>query len=108
VEAARRELENPDAAIPRQPQRARGPDEIFVAEQIIGHAVRLKNWENGKLLPEAKEQLAKLAEHDQWWVRRYVAEIMRRHRELRLPEILAKLSRDENVLVSKAAKSAKG
>jgi hypothetical protein len=114
LEADRQQLENqgPDAMPPR-PDRPRQrenrvPDEILVAEKIISHAISLKNWENGKLLPEAREQLAKLSEHREWWVRLYVAEIMRRHRELRLPDVLQKLSSDEHALVSNAAKKAKG
>jgi hypothetical protein len=113
LEADRQQLENqgPDAIPPRpdnpRQRENKGPDEIFVAEKIISHAISLKNWENGKLLPEAKAQLAKLANHDEWWVRLYVAEIMRRHRELRVVEILEKLAGDSNSLVSKAAKPVK-
>jgi hypothetical protein len=107
VEAARQELEG---GTPRQP--AQRPQEsergILLAEQIVRHAIALKKWDNGKLLPEAKEQLAKLAEYDEWWVRLYVAEIMLRHPELRVPEVVEKLSSDGNASVSKAAKAAKG
>ncbi len=59
--------------------------EILLAEHIVSNAIWLKENNFGerfqKALPEAKEQLTKLAEYDQWWVRRYVVEIKRRHRE---------------------------
>jgi HEAT repeat protein len=57
-------------------------------------------------LPEAKEHLVKLAQLEEWWVRLYVVEIMRRHRELCQPEVLQEFGRDPNALVRKAAKSA--
>jgi len=85
------------------------PKEILLAEHIISNAIWLKR--NGfdkrfqKALPEARGRLSKLAEMDQWWTRLYVAEIMRRHRELRQADVLEKLSRDSNSLVSKSAKS---
>lgn len=114
IEADRqqREGEGP-GAIPQPPANPQqleniGPDDILVAEKIVSHAISLKKWDGGRLLPEAKDQLAQLAENDQWWVRRCVAEIMLRHRELRVPDVLEKLRDDENELVSKAAKSAQG
>jgi hypothetical protein len=106
MEAAKREAdEAPRGAWPRKaPEPQRTLDDIMVAERIVSHAITLKKWENGKLLPEAKEQLAKLAEREEWWVRRYVAEIMRQHPELRQDEVLEKLSEDDNATVSNAAK----
>jgi hypothetical protein len=56
-----------------------------------------------KLLPEANAELAKLAKHQEWWVRLYVVWTMRHYRELRQPSILQQLSTDSNSLVSKAA-----
>jgi hypothetical protein len=106
VQAEKREIEAARQGLPIPKQQRRQQSEepgIFLAEQIISHAARLKNWEKGKLLPEAKEQLATLAEHQEWWVRLYVAEIMRRHPELRQDDVLEKLRRDDNRLVSKAA-----
>jgi hypothetical protein len=80
---------------------------IRLAERIIGNTIRLKGFDEHfqRALPEAQQELKKLAEHDQWWARLYVAEIMRRHRELRDPRVLDKLRDDDNELVGKAAKS---
>ena len=85
--------------------------EVLLAEHTVGNAIWLKENRFGeefqKALPEATSELAKLAEHDQWWVRLYVAEIMRQHRELRQRAVVQQLASDSNPLVSKAAKSAK-
>jgi hypothetical protein len=84
--------------------------EIELAEHIVSNAIWLqKNGFNDRFqaaLPEATDELTKLAKHDQWWARLYVAEIMRQHRELRQPDVLQQLSTDSNSLVSEAAKSA--
>mgnify|MGYP000004324900 CR=1 FL=1 len=86
--------------------------EILLAEHFVGNAIWLKNnkfdEQFQKALPDAKEELAMLSEHSQWWVRLYVAEIMRRHRELRIAGVLEKLSSDSNALVSKAANNSIG
>lgn len=83
--------------------------EILLAEHIVSNVIWLKKNNFGeefyKALPAAKQQLSKLAEQEQWWVRLYVVEIMRRHRELRLADVLGKLSRDSNVLVRNSANS---
>jgi hypothetical protein len=84
-------------------------DEIILAEHIVANAIWLN--ENGFAarfqwaLPEANVELAKLSNHDKWWARRYVAEIMRRHGELRQADIIRRLSEDTNSQVSKRAKS---
>jgi hypothetical protein len=84
-------------------------NEIVLAEHVVSNAIWLnKNGFDERYqtaFPEAMKLLAKLTEHEQWWVRLYVAEIMRQHRELRQPEVLEKLSLDSNELVGKAAKS---
>jgi hypothetical protein len=94
-------------------QRQRGEErrEILLAEHLVSSAIWLKKNGFGeefvKLKPEAREQLAKLSGNEHWWARLYVAEIMGRHFSLRLPEVLDKLSEDENALVREAAKAAK-
>jgi len=109
----------PDKFTPLRDEMHRQRDEkrykeIRLAEHIVSNVIWLKKKKFDerfqKALPEAKKQLAKLAEYDQWWARLYVVEIMRRHqhRELRLPDVLDKLSRDSNFTVSKLAKSTKG
>lgn len=84
---------------------------ILLAAHTIENAIWLKknrfDDEFRVAVPAAKEQLAKLTGHDQLWVRRYVAEITRRHPELRVAEIVEKLSNDGNASVSTAAKATK-
>jgi hypothetical protein len=96
-------------AIPIGPPLAKpkGPDELLLSELVVSHAIRLKRFDEQfrQALPEAKVHLTKLANHDEWWVRRYVAEIMRRHPELRVSEVVETLSNDGNSSVSKAAKA---
>ena len=87
--------------------------EVLLAEQLVSHAIWLQDNDYDlrflkTALPEAKEHLKKLSRHEGWWARLYVAEIMRRHREFRLDEVLERLSKDDNGLVRKTAKSAMG
>lgn len=109
LEAARQGRQARKVKIPQRRDQQR---EFLLAAHVVDNAIWLKENEFDEqlkqALPEAQEQLAKLSEHDQWWVRLYVAEIMRRHRELRLADVLDKLSEDANPSVSKAAKAAKG
>ncbi len=51
---------------------------------------------------EADVQLEKLSKSDQWWVRLYVAEILRQHREFRTPQMVDRLKRDKHPLVRDA------
>ncbi|WP_428306486.1 hypothetical protein [Lacipirellula sp.] len=102
VEANRKEA---GLAAPRvKPMR---PDEFLLAEHVVEDAIWAKQnkfherFEN--TLPEAKEYLAKLSKHNQWWVRLYSAEIMRQHPELQIEEAIIDLQADENELVRDAA-----
>lgn len=94
-----------------QQQATKERNEIFLAEHIVSNAIWLKG--NGfderfqKALPEADAELAKLAKHNQWWARLYVAYVMQQHPELRQGDVLQQLSADGNALVSKAALSVK-
>lgn len=47
-----------------------------------------------QVTPEAAEALADLVDHPQWWVRLYVAEIMRQHPAFRTDELIAVLLAD--------------
>ena len=80
-------------------QGGKDPD-IFLAEHIVSNAIWLKENKFDerfqKALPEASAELAKLAKRQEWWVRRYVSEIMRQHPELRQAEIAQQLSADSN------------
>lgn len=49
--------------------------------------------------PAAKQQLESLSRHGRWWVRLYLAEVLRNHAELGSPELLRRLSADPNPLV---------
>jgi hypothetical protein len=99
-----------DAAVEKPEPVDDPPKEILLEAHIVEHAIWLKRYKFDeqfrKALPEAKEQLTKLAERKEWWVRLYVAEIMRRHRELRMDDVLQKLRDDSNESVSKAAEAA--
>lgn len=94
-----------------QQQRNEERREILLVEHLVSSAIWLKKNAYGEefmeLKPKATKQLAKLSQNKHWWARLYVAEIMGRHFSLRLPEILDKLSEDENAMVRKAAKTAK-
>lgn len=83
-------------------------NEMELSERVVSSALWLKDKEFSdrfqKALPEATAELAKLAKHDQWWARLYVAEIMRQHRELRDAAVLEQLRKDSHALVSKTAK----
>src|SRR2546421_1997705 len=48
-------------------------------------------------------QLDRVSQVEGWWAKRYVVEMMRRHKELRNEKILERLRKDQNPLVSKAA-----
>lgn len=112
VEAARRQSDNADVAIPQKPAVRQKKRQILLAAHRVSETIWLKK--NGfsdefeKALPEAKERLAELAGRKEWWVRLYVATIMRWNPELRVAEVLEKLSHDGHASVSKTAKSLKG
>jgi hypothetical protein len=97
IEAAKREAAVDLAGLPATPK------DVLLAEEVISHAVRMNKLGSEEAMPEAKRRLAELADHKEWWVRLYVAEMMRRHRMLRQDEVVAKLAKDENALVKKAA-----
>jgi hypothetical protein len=82
-------------------------NELLLAEHVISNAIWLRKIGFDDRFPntmrEAIQQLSQLSEHEQWWVRLYVAETMQQNREFRQAEVLEKLSRDSNELVSKAA-----
>jgi hypothetical protein len=73
------------------------------------HRVRDVVWKKatGFIKPgerdDAVAELSKLSQYDEWWVKLYVAEMLRRHPFLRDPRILDRLRNDPNALVAKAA-----
>ena len=100
-------LEQVEIPKPRKPDRV-----VLLAAHTVENAIWFHenkfDEQFQQAFPQAQQQLAKLAEHDQWWARLYVAKIMRRHREIRELNVLVKLSSDSNELVSGAAKSTLG
>jgi hypothetical protein len=86
-------------------------NDVLLAEHIVTNAIWLKENDFSerfqKALPEAANELATLAKHQEWWARLYVAWIMRQHPELRDRVVMEQLQKDSNALVSKAAKSGK-
>jgi hypothetical protein len=87
--------------------RTKEPD-VLLSEHIISNAIWLQEHDFTErfqaALPEAMAELTKLAGHKEWWARFYVAEIMRKHPELRQPAVVKQLAADSNPLVSQAAK----
>jgi len=55
-----------------------------------------------KVEPQASAELERLAKDDAWWVRLYVAEIMRQHPAFRTPELVSRLKDDPHTLVREA------
>jgi hypothetical protein len=86
-------------------------EDVALAERVVSNAIWFKQHRHKDrlqaALPDAKSELLKLGSHEQWWARRYVAEIMRRHPELRQDDVLQKLRKDSEESVSKVAKSVK-
>jgi hypothetical protein len=77
---------------------------LLYAEHTVADAV----WREGAFLTEAEltealTELDKLAKHEGWWVKLYVAEMLRRHEMFRRDDILQRLRNDPNPLVAKAA-----
>jgi len=75
---------------------------VIWAEHVIANAI----WErqHGFVVKEpvhaeAVAEAGKLSQDGTWWVRLYVAEILRQHPQFRRPEIVARLVDDEHTLV---------
>jgi hypothetical protein len=81
--------------------------EIVLAEHIISNAIWLHKREFKErfhaALPEAMEELKKLAKSKHWWARLYVVYIMRQNQVLLHDYTLRQLAEDENKLVSEVA-----
>jgi hypothetical protein len=105
------ELERADIRQTRTEGQEEGQErrEVVLAEHIISNALWLKKRGFDErfqaALPEAVEELKKLAQRE-WWAKLYVIYIMRQNLVLRQDHILRQLADDGNELVSDAAKSA--
>jgi hypothetical protein len=101
----REEIRQIKAKSQRDGQKRR---EILLAEHIISNALWLKKHGFDErfyeALPEAAEELKKLAKRDEWWARLYVVYIMRQNLVLLHDFTLRQLAADENELVRDAAK----
>lgn len=83
----------------RQPEELKA---ILWAEHVVSDVLWKQQY--GFLKPDQVEpaaigELAKLSGHREWWVRLYVAEIVRQHPAFRQPELMDRLKHDEHALV---------
>ena len=97
---------------PPAPAKQAGPSFNKEIKPILWteHVVSDMLWRQqyGFLPPDASDpaalgELAALARHDAWWVRLYVAEIMRRHAALRQADLVDRLARDADAQVRQSA-----
>lgn len=104
------------ATLPEQLQKRRAQEsrqiesqarrEVALAEHIISNAMWLNRHgftdRFQQALPEAREELTKLAKGE-WWARLYVVWIMRKHPEIRQDDLWNRLSKDSEEIVKEAA-----
>ncbi len=79
--------------------------ELLWAEHVVADVVwKHQNGflEKTKVEPEAATQLEKLSQDQTWWVRLYVAEILRQHPAFRTPALVDRLKDDPHELVRNA------
>ncbi len=87
----------------------RKPEEIrpiLWAEHVVSDVLWKQRF--GFLAPDAVEpaaidELSRLSDHQAWWVRLYVAEILRQHPAFRTPQMIARLSGDPDPFVREAS-----
>ncbi len=78
---------------------------VFLAEHIISDVIWHEHFRfdlPAGELTKAKTELSVLSQHKDWWVRLYAAEIVQQHPELRVPDIIERLQKDENEFVRQA------
>lgn len=80
--------------------------DVLWAEHVVSDAVwkRKHRFEDkfAQVKPEAIAELKKLSKHEAWWARLYVADILKRYRHFRTPEVVEQLKIDEHELVREA------
>ncbi|MCB9851141.1 MAG: hypothetical protein H6817_10615 [Phycisphaerales bacterium] len=77
--------------------------EILMADHVISEVLwKQRNGflDENTIEPQAAEELAKLANHDQWWARLYAAAIVQQHPAFRTKALVQRLSGDEHPLVA--------
>jgi hypothetical protein len=83
--------------------------EMLLAEHLVSDAIWFKenkfDDEFKAALTDAAVEVGKLARHEQWWARLYVAHLMREHSELRQPDVVKQLAHDPDRFVRAVAKS---
>jgi hypothetical protein len=75
---------------------------LLLAEREVGNTLWKHQFlllEHHKVEPSAMVESEKLSRHKEWWVRLYVAEIMRQHKGFRQPETIERLKKDKHPLV---------
>jgi hypothetical protein len=80
---------------------------ILWGEHVIADTIwRHQNGflEKNRVDPAAAEQADKLSRHDRWWVRLYVAAVLRDHPAFRTKVLVDRLARDPNDLVKQTVK----
>jgi hypothetical protein len=89
---------------PKGARRLGGRD-LFYAEHVLRDVIWLRN-RKFEVEPEralnAQKALAELSQHDRWWVRLYVAEILNQHPEFQTAELVERLKEDAHELVRQA------
>ena len=95
----------PPLRLPHSASANRQIRPLLYAEHIISDVI----WHEIFRFAVAEEQIAKakselkgLSNHDEWWVRLYVAEIMQQHPALRVPDVVQQLKNDKHELVKQA------
>jgi len=83
-------------------RNADNPRELVWVEHVVSD-VRWKQrhrfLEPGQVDPKAIARLTKLAEHRTWWVRLYVAQILREEPDFRTAAAIAQLEKDPHPIV---------
>ena len=87
----------------------REPEELKVilwAEHVVSDVLWKQQYgflNRDEIEPAAARELARLSNHNEWWVRLYVAEIMRQQPGFRQPGLIGKLINDRHQVVQAAA-----
>jgi hypothetical protein len=79
--------------------------QLLWAEHVVSDVLWKQRYgflDPDEIEPAAAEELAKLAGHEAWWARLYVAEIMRQHTAFRQPALVELLKHDTHRSVREA------
>ncbi|MEX2120877.1 MAG: hypothetical protein WD847_14900 [Pirellulales bacterium] len=89
------------------PERRARWDDLLLSEHVISSAIwKLKGgFEATDDVRTAREELAKLVEQEEWWIRLYVVEVLRYQKELRAHGMIERLKTDPDEVVRQAAEA---